>query len=203
MQMQIFRKAVLGLMALGLTLGMLALLSCGGGDDDNNTVARQASLTGDAERTPTNAPNPATVNTPGSGTAVLNISEDQTNVTYTLTYAGLSDVLQAHFHVGSADVSGPIILFLCTNIGLGTNVPCPGAGPIPTPPACPTSAGTVTGTLTAADLSCKPASATAGTPDINNLADAVTQIRNGNTYTNVHTQTNTGGEIRGENLPPT
>jgi len=198
MQMQIFRKAVLGLMVLGLTLGMLAILSCGGGDDDNNTVARQASLTGAAERTSTNAPNPATANTPGNGTAVLNISEDQTKVTYTLTYAGLSNVLQAHIHVGSADVSGPIILFLCTNIGLGANVPCPGAGPIPTPQACPTSAGTVEGTLTAADLSCKAALATAGTPAINSFADAVTQLFIGNTYTNVHTLANPGGEIRGQ-----
>jgi CHRD domain len=200
MQTQIFRKTFLGLMALGLTLSMFAILSCSSSDDDeNNFIQRQAVLTGAAERLQNNDPNPATVNTSGSGTALLTISEDQTNVKYTLTYAGLSNVQQAHIHVGSADVSGPIILFLCTNIGLGTNVPCPGAGPIPNPPACPTSAGTVTGTLTAADLSCKPASATAGTPAINNFADAVTQIQNGNTYTNVHTQTNPGGEIRGEN----
>lgn len=199
MQRQIFRRTVLGLMALGLTLSMLAIFGCGGSDDD--TVKRQANLTGAAERTATNAPNPATVNTPGSGTAVLTISEDQTQIAYTLTYTGLSNVLQAHIHVGSADVSGPIILFLCTNVGLGSNVPCPGAGPIPTPQACPTSAGTVTGTLTAADLSCKPASATAGTPAVNNFADAVTQLLNGNTYTNVHTQANTGGEIRGQDNP--
>src|SRR2546428_3435143 len=67
MQMQIFRRVVLGLMVLGLTVSMLAILSCGGSDD--NTVKRQANLTGAAERTAANAPNPATVNTPGSGTA--------------------------------------------------------------------------------------------------------------------------------------
>src|SRR2546429_5209313 len=91
MQMQIFRKAVLGLMVLGLTVGMLAILSCGGSSDDN-TVKRQANFTGAAERTATNAPNPATVNTPGSGTAALTISEDQSQITYTLTYTGLSNV---------------------------------------------------------------------------------------------------------------
>ncbi len=199
MQTQIFRSAGLGLMALGLTLGMLAILSCGG-SDDNNVAQRQANLTGAAERTAANAPNPTTVNTTGSGTSVLTLSEDQTQIAFKLTYAGLTNVQQAHIHVGSADVSGPIILFLCTNIGLGTNVPCPGAGPIPTPQACPTSAGTVTGTLTAADLSCKAASATAGTPAINSFADAVTQLFIGNTYTNVHTLANTGGEIRGQDV---
>jgi hypothetical protein len=196
MEMQIFRKTVLGLMTLGLMLSALAILSCGGSDDDNETKL-QANLTGAAERTAANAPNPATVNTPGSGTSALTISEDQSQITYTLTYTGLSNVQQAHIHVGSADVSGPIILFLCTNIGTGTNVNCSG-GPLPTPQACPTSAGTVTGTLTTADLSCKPASATAGTPAINNFADAVAQLTSGNTYTNVHTAANPGGEIRGQ-----
>src|SRR5437879_4326442 len=116
MQMQIFRKVVLGLMVLGLTAGMLAMLRCGGSSDDKR-VKRQATLPGAAESTPANAPTPATVNTPGSGTAALTISEDQSQITYTLTYTGLSNVQQAHIHVGSADVSGPIILFLCTNIG--------------------------------------------------------------------------------------
>src|SRR5437870_13025055 len=114
MQMQIFRRVVLGLIVLGLTVSMLAILSCGG--SNNNTTQRTANLTGAAERTATNAPNPATVNTPGSGTAVVTISEDQSQITFTLTYTGLSNVQQAHIHVGSADVSGPIILFLCTNI---------------------------------------------------------------------------------------
>jgi hypothetical protein len=58
----------------------------------------------------------------------------------------------------------------------------------------------VTGTLTAADLSCKAALASAGTPAINSFADAVTQLFIGNTYTNVHTLANTGGEIRGQDV---
>ena len=36
MQTQIFRKVILGLMALGLTLSVLAILSCGGSDDDDD-----------------------------------------------------------------------------------------------------------------------------------------------------------------------
>ncbi len=182
MQMQIFRKTVLGLMILGLTVGMIAILSCGGSSDDN-TVKRQANLQGANER-PTPVPN-----TPGSGTAALTISEDQTQITYTLTFTGLSNVTQAHIHVGDANTAGPIILFLCTNIG-GAPAGAVGAQP------CPTSSGTVTGTLTSVDLI--PRAATAATPAVNTFSDAVTQIVNGNTYSNVHTQANPSGEIRGQ-----
>jgi spore germination protein YaaH len=55
----------------------------------------------------------------------------------------------------------------------------------------------VTGTLTAANLS-KPSAV--ATPAVTSFADAVTQLVNGNTYTNVHTVVNPGGEIRGQNL---
>ena len=193
MQMQIFRKAVLGLMALGLTLSALAILSCGGGDD-NNTFTRQANLQGVNERlTPV-------LTTSGSGTAVLTINDDHTQISYTLTYTGLTNVLQAHIHVvNSPELAGPIILFLCTNIGVGTNVGIGGAQ-LPAPQACPQgSTVTVTGTLTSADLI--PRDATPTSPAIATFADAIAQILNGNTYTNVHTQANPGGEIRGTDLP--
>src|SRR5262245_54891293 len=104
MQTQIFRRAVLGLMALGLTLSMLAIFGCGGGDD--NEVQRQASLTGAAER-----PDPRT--TPGTGTAVFIIENEE--IRYELTYTGLKNVVQAHIHEGSDAVAGPIFLFLCAN----------------------------------------------------------------------------------------
>jgi hypothetical protein len=193
MHTQIFRKTVLGLMALGLTWSTLALLSCGGDDDDGAGITqRQAVLQGAAER-----PTPVTTNATGS--SLLTISDDRSQIFYTLTYTGLANVTQAHIHVGSADVAGPIILYLCTNVGTGTNVACNG-GPLPTPQSCPQGATvTITGTLTAADLSCKAATAT--TPAVNSFADAVTQLIDGNTYTNVHTQANPGGEIRGQDVP--
>ena len=99
MQTQSFRKAILGRMALGLTLSTLAILSCGGDDDDDNIVTRQATLKGANER-----PDPRTTN--GSGTAVLTINNDQTQIRYVLTYTGLTNVVQAHIHEGSADVAG-------------------------------------------------------------------------------------------------
>jgi len=193
MQMQIFRKAVLGLMGLGLTLGMLAILSCGG-SDDNDVIARQANLQGINER-PT-----AVLSTAGSGTAVLNINDDKTQISYTLTYTGLTNVVQAHIHEGDANTAGPIFLFLCANGALAAVPPVP-------PPPCPAgSTVTVTGTLTAANLILLPNAS----PPINSFDDAITQILNGNTYTNVHTDDGVpprdtgpgdfpGGEIRGQN----
>jgi len=192
MQMQIFKRVVLGLMGLGLTLGMLAILSCGGSDDDE--VKRQATLSGAAER-----PDPRT--TPGSGTAELTINDDQTQISYVLTYRGLTNVVQGHIHEGGPDVAGPIFLFLCANGTLKANAPVP-------PPDCPAgSSVTVTGTLTEANLIRLPNA----TPPINSFADAIAQILAGNTYTNVHTDDgvppqNTGpgdfpgGEIRGSNV---
>ena len=130
MQTQIFRKVVLGFMVLGLTLSTLAILSCGGDDDDE--IERQATLLGANER-----PLVGNVaNSPGSGTAVLTINDDRTQISYVLTYTGLTNVAQGHIHVGDADIAGPIILFLCTNIGVGTNVGIGGA-PLPTPQSCP------------------------------------------------------------------
>jgi len=188
MQMQIFRKVVLGLMVLGLTLGTLAIFGCGGGDD-NEEVQRSANLTGAGER-------PAPVlNTPGSGTAVLTINDDQTEIGFVVTYTGLNNVTQAHIHVGSADVAGPIVLFYCTNIG---GAPAGTVGG----QACPQgSSVTVTGTLKAQDLI--PRAATPTTPEASTFDQVIALLLNGTTYSNVHTQTNPSGEIRAQNLPPT
>ena len=51
MQTQIFRRAVLGLMALGLTLGMLTILSCSGDDDDEDAIELAGELAG-CQRSP-------------------------------------------------------------------------------------------------------------------------------------------------------
>ena len=184
MQMQIFRRTGLGLLALGLTLSTFALFGCGG-SSSNNETERNAAMFGANER-------PTPVNSQGFGTAVLTISEDQTQISYVLTYNGLANVTQSHIHVGDANTAGPIILFLCTNIG-GAPAGAVGAQ------ACPQgSEVTVTGTLTPIDLI--PRDATAATPAVQSFNDAVTQLFDGNTYTNVHTQANPGGEIRGQNL---
>ena len=197
MQMQIFRRVVLGLMALGLTVSVFAILSCGGSDDNNNGIQRQANLQGANER-------PAPVATSASGSDVLTISEDRKQIQYVLTYTGLNNVAQAHIHEGGVNDSGQVILYLCANGALKANAPVP-------PPDCPAgSSVTVTGTLTAANLITRASQG--NRPAVTSFADAVALLIDGVTYSNVHTDdgvapTNTGpgdfpgGEIRGQNQP--
>ena len=87
MQMQIFRRVGLGLMALGLTLSAFAILSCGSSDDgSSDETERNAALSGAGERNAAGAVPAATASSPGSGTAVLTVSGDQTQIAYVLTY---------------------------------------------------------------------------------------------------------------------
>src|SRR5438270_860748 len=80
-----------------------------------------------------------------AGTGKLRLIVDGNSARYSLTYSGLtSDVLQAHLHFGKVHVAGGIYTFLCTNL-----IPPTG---VPTPPPCPKAGGTVTGTLTAANI---------------------------------------------------
>jgi hypothetical protein len=106
-------------------------------------------------------------------------------IDYTLSYTGLTDVQQAHIHNGPLGTNGGVNVFLCTG---PTSAP---AG-VPLPPLCPVGSGTVTGTLTTANLT--PAAVAAGVT----LPSLITAIQAGNTYANVHTTANAGGEIRGQ-----
>jgi hypothetical protein len=106
-------------------------------------------------------------------------------MTFKLTFSGLSaPVLQAHIHFGKRHVPGNIIVFFCTNLN---------NGPAGTP-ACPAGGGTVTGTITAADVK--------GVPTQNFPAgdfDAVVAALNSDTvYLNIHTTNFPAGEIRGQ-----
>jgi CHRD domain-containing protein len=131
--------------------------------------------------------NPSTIITNGTGTWTATINDDS-SITYTLSYKNLSTpVTQAHIHIGATKITGGIAIFFCTNLG---------NGPAGTPP-CPndaTNSGTVTHTVTAADV-VGPAGqgVTAG-----DMADVVRAIASGVTYANVHTTAHPAGEIRGQ-----
>src|SRR6266496_437163 len=120
-----------------------------------------------------------------NGTGKLTLDVDQNSATYSLTYSGLgSNVTQAHFHFGKVHVAGGIYAFLCTNLG---------NGPAGTP-ACPPAGGTVTGTITAADILAVPGqNVTAGDFAVPLLALAADAV-----YANVHTVRFPAGEIRGQ-----
>jgi CHRD domain-containing protein len=113
--------------------------------------------------------------------ADINYSKFSNSIAYTLTFADLSTTAAAaHLHFAQRGVNGGIFAFLCGGGGK---------------PACPAAGGTVTGTITAADI-------LAPSPDqglaAGDFAGAVRALRSGNTYANVHTTRFPGGEIRGQ-----
>jgi hypothetical protein len=117
--------------------------------------------------------------TNGHGTFSATISGN--TISYTLTFSDLTtSALASHIHFGQRGVSGGIFAFLCGGGGK---------------PACPSAGGTVTGTITAADI-------LAPSPDqglaAGDFAGALRAIRSGNTYVNVHTTRFPAGEIRGQ-----
>lgn len=125
---------------------------------------------------------PSVLATDGNFEAEIN--EDGT-ISYSLNYSGMSSaVVQAHIHFGASLTNGGVAVFLCGGVK----------------PACPAS-GTVTGTITAADVSVLPV--TNGDSVIpqgiqpGDLAGLIMAIRHGDTYVNVHTTNFPSGEIRG------
>jgi len=122
---------------------------------------------------------------PSHGDFEAQINEDGT-ISFELSYANMSSpVTQAHIHFGASKTNGGVVVFLCGGAK----------------PACPAS-GTVTGTITAADVSVLPASnGDSVVPQgiqPGNLAGLIKAIHNGDTYVNVHSETFPSGEIRGQ-----
>jgi len=132
---------------------------------------------------------PSTLNSTGSGTFLAKVSKDEQSIAYTLTYRDLGTaVIQAHIHFGRPSLNGGVVLFLCNTSG------SPPAT-VPVPPQCPQGSGTVSGTLTAADvIAVAGQGIDAGAAG---FAEMIKAMRNGAAYANVHTTQRPGGEIRG------
>lgn len=107
---------------------------------------------------------------PGAtGRATVAIAPDDSSITTTVTYSGLSgDVTAAHIHAGAAGVSGPVVL--------------PFSAPLASP---------LTKTFTAADYVAAPNAP----PDFPSF---MTTLKSGGAYINVHTAACKPGEIRGQ-----
>jgi hypothetical protein len=131
------------------------------------------------------------VSTGASARFTAEVNKDGNAINWELTYSGLEgDVQQSHIHFGNVGVNGGISVFLCTNLG---------NGPIGTQ-ACPQS-GTITGTITAADVSPNiPATAAARTQgiDTGEFEELARAIDAGSAYANVHSTRWPGGEIRAQ-----
>ena len=133
------------------------------------------------------AEEPPSVSTLGNGTFRAQLSDDGTALEYVLSYSDLQgNVLQSHIHLGQKGVNGGIAAFLCTNLG---------NGPAGTP-LCPgPNAGTVTGTIAAAQI---VGGATAQGLTPGEFEEFLRRIDDSVTYVNVHSSMWTGGEIRGQ-----
>ena len=138
---------------------------------DEGTVSARANLTGFQET-------PVPKLTDGTGTFSATVNGQ--TLSYRLTFSNLSSpAFAAHIHFAEAGVTGGIIAGLC---GFGTT------------PACPAAGGTVTGTITAADIQ----ALTAQNVRAGDFAGAVRILESGDAYVNVHSMHFPGGEIRGQ-----
>ena len=129
---------------------------------------------------------PSAVSTSGNGIFNARISNDETQIDWELSYSDLEGaVQQAHIHFGQRSVTGPISVFLCTNLGNGPA----GTQPCPAPPA------TISGTITAADVTnlANERGISAGEMD-----ELIRAIRAEATYVNIHSTRWPGGEIRSQ-----
>jgi hypothetical protein len=121
----------------------------------------------------------------GKGILELKLDRQAQTLTFTLKFSGLSSmVTQSHIHFGKVHMAGGVMVFFCSNL----NNPPPGTQP------CPANGGTVTGTITAANiLPIAGQNVPAGNFDA--LADA---LESDTAYVNVHTSNFPAGEIRGQ-----
>jgi CHRD domain len=165
------------MLATALALGLVgaSIAFAAGADNgrgqDENAGRLHASLIGYQEV-------PA-LNTPGHAAFTATMTSD--TITFQLDYADLTGPPgAAHIHVGQRGVSGGVSAFFC---GGGTKPPCPA-----------TPSGTVSGTITAADV-IGPAGQGFNAGDLAALERA---IKAGVSYANMHTAKFPGGEIRGQ-----
>jgi hypothetical protein len=127
-----------------------------------------------------------TLSTTGSASFSARVSHDESQVDWQLSYQDMEGtVTQAHIHFSAPAINGPIVVFLCSNLG---------NGPAGTQP-CPAAPATVEGTFSAADVL---GGAAAQGLEAGNLEELLAGIRAGATYANVHTTLRPGGETRGQ-----
>ena len=160
---------------LCLAAALLALLTCSYVmADSGKEHSFRARLSGFQE-VPTNS-------TTGKGEFRAKLNSSETELTFELEYSELQGgtAVAAHVHLGATGTNGGVMFFLC------------GGGGKPT---CPATSGTVTGTVTAANI-IGPASQGIAPGEFSEVLRA---MRSGVTYANVHTAPMwPGGEIRGQ-----
>jgi hypothetical protein len=140
-----------------------------------STFAQQqkfmAKLTG-SEEVPPNTTTKAT------GNAEFTLSTDGKKLEYKVNVMNLDKVTAAHIHTGKTGENGPVVATLFKSGTLSVVISGPMNGIL--------SQGSITSDKLEGPLAGKQ------------ISDLVKMITEGNTYANVHTETNPKGEIRGQ-----
>ncbi len=126
------------------------------------------------------------VTTNGSGTMTMTVNAARSEISYTLDYANMGEVVRANISVGvPGEALGDFMFLACA---------VPGATPgsiTTTPPTCPQGSASITGTLTEADQFQFP-----GQIPFSEFVDA---LLSGNTFITLDTAAQMfGAEIRGQ-----
>ena len=117
------------------------------------------------------------VTTDAFGMATVRLLDNGAAIEFRVIVCDIFNVTMAHIHVGAVGENGPPIIPFIHDVLFSS------------PHGCKTLAE---GTRTATDLNTKIS------PSITSWNDFVKALLAGNTYVNVHTTANTGGEIRGQ-----
>jgi len=144
--------------------------------DRDDAMVLKASLRGITEVPP--------VSTLGTASFVGTLSADKTTINFTLTFSNLNALpIQSHIHFGLKKEAAGVMVFLCGPAGSPAKQACPAA-----------TSGTVTGTITAADVIGPVAQGISA----GELAKVLQVIDEGASYVNLHTVQSPAGEIRGQ-----
>ena len=155
---------------VGLT--MLFFGAVGPAAGQGNVVHWRATLFGTNEVPP--------ISTPATGEFSATIDQGGA-ITFSLSWQGLSaPATVSHIHFAPHDVAGGVMIFLC---GGGNQPACPAA-----------TAGSIEGTITAANVVNLPAQGIAA----GELGEALQAVAQGLGYVNIHNSVFVAGEIRGQ-----
>jgi hypothetical protein len=193
------RSTTIAVAVVALALLVVAVLAgCGTAATTTTTTAQPATTTTVAGPTTTGAPGPTgatpakievalsgdqsvpAVQTSASGTAIIMIEGGPSgfNISFEIDVTNIVDASAAHIHLGAPGVAGEVIVPLFTG-----------------PPKSGSFTGVLAkGTITEADLT--------GSMKGKTFADLAAAVLSGQTYVNVHTAANKGGEIRGQIIVP-
>jgi hypothetical protein len=114
------------------------------------------------------------VRTLASGTAIFHPSRDSKRLRFELVVRNITNVTQAHIHLGRKGINGPVVVLLFSPSIFGISV----------------RRGIIRGVITQSDL--------VGPLAGKSIAKLISEFQKGNAYVNVHTIQNPNGEIRGQ-----